>query len=146
MNCQWAILVHMNDNMVVENDSAVAAVEASFQRPSQPSTRDTAAFMSRHCSRQSALHPLAPACRVSQIPYGQKIETAENAGVPCSGATLPRVVSNDGFGMILPHQNGVSGRERAARGTRYCSLQPPRTFDASPSSSAVPHHRYRPLA
>jgi hypothetical protein len=45
------------------------------------------------------------------ISYGQKIETAKITGVPCSRATLPRVVSNDVSSMILPHQNGMSGRE-----------------------------------
>jgi hypothetical protein len=36
--------------------------------------------------------------------YGQKIETAENTGVPCSRATFARVVSNEISGMILPYQ------------------------------------------
>jgi hypothetical protein len=42
--------------------------------------------------------------------YGQKIETAENMGVPCSRASLPSSATNVS-GLVLPYQNGVSGRE-----------------------------------
>jgi hypothetical protein len=53
--------------------------------------------------------------------YGQKIETAENTGVPCSHATLPRIVSNDVYGIKLPYQNGVNGRK--SRGPIFLTIR-----------------------